>query len=201
MKNFNSVEIFYAISAILGGVLFLIRTVLSLIGGDMDADSDVDFAIHDVNMDGVMDSDIGDHSISHLGEANFQLFSLHGITGFFMIFGLIGLALSKAGVNDLLTALAGLVAGGITLVAVAGIYWYMRTLQSDGTMVMETAVGKTGTVYLTIPETGSGQVSVVVQGGVKQFDAVSANHVRISTGEKVRVVKLNGSVLEVEHLE
>ena len=121
MKNFNSVEVFYAISAILGGVLFLIRTVLSIIGGDMDADSDVDFAIHDVNMDGGMDSDFGDHSVSHLGEANFQLFSLHGITGFFMIFGLIGLALSKAGVNDLLTALAGLLAGGITMVAVAGI--------------------------------------------------------------------------------
>ncbi len=190
MKNFNSVEIFYAISAILGGVLFLIRTLLSLFAGDMDADTDVDFAMHDIDMDGVMDGDFGDHNVSHVGEANFQLFSLQGITGFFMIFGLIGLALSKAGVNDLLTALAGLVAGGITMVAVAGIYWYMRSLQSDGTMVMETAIGKTGTVYLTIPETGSGQVSVVVQGGIKQFDAVSAKHVRISTGEKVRVVKL-----------
>jgi membrane protein implicated in regulation of membrane protease activity len=201
MNNFNSVEIFYAISAILGGVLFLIRTVLTVIGGDLDADSDVDFAIHDVNMDGVMDGDIGDHSVSHIGEANFQLFSLHGITGFFMIFGLIGLALSKAGVNDLLTALAGLVAGGITMVVVAAVYWYMRTLQSDGTMKIESTIGKTGSVYLTIPEKGSGQVSVVVQGGLKQFDAVSSKKIAIATGEKVRIVSVNGNILSVEQID
>ncbi len=201
MKNLSSVELFYAISAIIGGVLFLIRTVLSVIGGDVDADTDVDFAVHDLNLDGGMDGDFGGHGVSHIGEANFQLFSLHGITGFFMIFGLIGLALSKAGVHDLLTALAGLVAGGITMAVVAGIYWYMRTLQSDGTMRMESAIGKTGTVYLTIPETGSGQVSVIVQGGIKQFNAVSINKDRIPTGEKIRIVKVNGSTLEVERLD
>lgn len=201
MKNFNAVEIFYAISAILGGVLFLIRTVLSLIGGDMDADSDVDFAMHDINLDGSVDGDLGDHSVSHVGEANFQLFSLQGITGFFMIFGLIGLALSKAGVNDLLTALAGLIAGGITMVAVAGIYWYMRTLQSDGTMKIDSTIGKTGTVYLTIPEKGSGQVSIVVQGGLKQFDAITSQKAPITTGEKVRIVSVNGNVLTVEKIE
>ena len=198
MFNLSSVETFYALSAILGGVLFLIRSVLSIIGGDLGGDHDIDLAIHDVNLDSVMDGDLSDHSSAHIGEANFQLFSIHGITGFFLIFGLIGLSLSKAGVHELLTALGGLIAGGITMLAVALVYWFMRRLQSDGTMRMTSLVGQNGSVYLTIPENGTGQVNVVIQGGLKQFDAVSVNKERISTGEKIRVVQLKGSLLVVE---
>ncbi len=197
MRNSSTVELFYAIIAIIGGVLFLIRTILSLIGGDAGGDTDIDLGGHDIHMD----SDMGDNSISHGAEANFQLFSLHGITGFFMIFGLVGLALSKANVNELVTALIGLTAGTITLLVVAGIYYYMRTLQSDGTMRLDSAIGQLGSVYLTIPENGIGQVSITIQGGRKQFDAVSATHHRILTGEKIRVVSLNGSTLVVEPVD
>ncbi len=197
MRNLSPVELFYAVIAIIGGVLFLIRTVLSLIGGDVDADTDIDLAIHDVPMD----SDFGDHSVTHISEANFQLFSLHGITGFFMIFGLVGLSLSKAGIHELITAVVGLLAGGITLIAVAGVYYYMRRLQSDGTMQMDTAIGKTGIVYLTIPVEGSGQVSITIQGGLKQFDAISNSPQKITTGSKIRVIDRNGSTLVVEQVD
>jgi membrane protein implicated in regulation of membrane protease activity len=193
MFNLSSVETFYAISAIAGGVLFLIRTILSLVGGDAGLD-------HELDLDSAIESDLGDHSAGHLGEANFQLFSMHGITGFFLIFGLIGLSLSKAGIHDLLTALGGLIAGGFTMLAVALVYWLMRRLQSDGTMRVASSIGKTGTVYLTIPENGSGQISVVVQGGLKQFEAVSAQNVRIPTGENIRVVRIDGRVLVVEKI-
>lgn len=199
-NNLSPVEVFYAISAIVGGVLFLIRSLLTIIGGDLHADTDMDFAVHDVDVDSL--SAAGDQGITHIGEANFQLFSMHGITGFFLIFGLIGLALSKAGVHDILTAIGGLLAGGFTMVVVAGIYWYMRRLQSDGTMRIETAVGKTGTVYLTIPEDGSGQVSLVIQGGLKQFNAISAQRQRIPTGSEVRVVRISeGRTLVVERID
>lgn len=197
MGNFNSVELFYAIIAIIGGVLFVIRTILSLLGGDVDADTDIDLAVHDVPMH----ADLGDHSVAHISEANFQLFSLHGITGFFMIFGLVGLSLSKAGVHELITAVVGLVAGGITLLSVAGVYYYMRRLQSDGTMQMDTAIGLTGIVYLTIPDGGSGQVSITIQGGLKQFDAISTGSQKIPTGSKIKVVARNGGTLVVEHVD
>lgn len=197
MGNLSSVELFYAIIAIIGGVLFIIRTILSLLGGDVSADTDIDLAIHDIPMD----ADLGDHSIAHISEANFQLFSLHGITGFFMIFGLVGLSMSKAGIHELLTAVVGLVAGGITLITIAGVYYYMRRLQSDGTMQMDTAIGKTGIVYLTIPSGGSGQVSITIQGGLKQFDAISTSSQKIVTGAKIKVTDRNGSTLVVEPVD
>jgi hypothetical protein len=203
MNNLTSVETFYAFSAIIGGILFLIRTILSFIGADSDADFDMgggDVSSIDLNSD--FDGQAGDHSGIDGQGASFNLFSSHGITGFFLMFGLIGLSLSKAGIPEVLTAVGGLAAGGFTMLVVAFIYYFMQRLQSDGTMNIQTAVGKTGTVYLSLPEKGSGQVTIVVQGGLKQFDAISADKSRIPTGEFVRVVHiLNGKTLVVERVE
>lgn len=202
MNNLTSVETFYAFSAIIGGVLFLIRTILTLVGADADADIDLSGGVHLGELDVSHDLHGGgmDHNLD--GGASFNLFSMHGITGFFIMFGLIGLSLSKAGIHELLTALGGMAAGGFTMVVIALIYYFMQRLQSDGTMKVDTVIGKTGTVYLTIPETGSGQVTIVIQGGLKQFDAVSANKTRIPTGEEVRVVRIhNGKSLVVTRVE
>jgi membrane protein implicated in regulation of membrane protease activity len=203
MNNLTSVETFYAFSAIIGGVLFLIRTILSLVGADADADFDMggtDLGGVDIGHD--LQGHLGDHSGIDSHGASFNLFSMHSITGFFLMFGLIGLSLSKAGLPELLTAIGGMAAGAFTMLVVALIYYFMQRLQSDGTMKIETAVGKTGTVYLSLPEKGSGQVSIVVQGGLKQFDAISADKTRIPTGEEVRVVRiLNGKTLVVERVE
>ena len=67
---------------------------------------------------------------------------------------------------------------------------------------MENTVRKEGIVYLTIPENGTGQISVVVQGGLRQFDAVSSAGQRIPTGEKIRVVRVVSSrILVVEPID
>ena len=198
MNNLTSVETFYAFSAIIGGVLFLIRTILSLVGADADADFDMSGA--DIGHD--LQGHLGDHSGIDGHGASFNLFSMHSITCFFLMFGLIGLSLSKAGLPELLTAIGGMASGAFTMLVVALIYYFMQRLQSDGTMKIETAVGKTGTVYLSLPEKGSGQVSIVVQGGLKQFDAISADKSRIPTGEEVRVVRVvNGKTLVVERVD
>jgi len=75
----------------------------------------------------------------------------------------------------------------------------MQRLKSDGTLRMENAIGKEGRVYLTIPENGSGKVSIVIQGGLRELEAVSAGKERIPTGENVRVVRVvSNRVLVVE---
>jgi membrane protein implicated in regulation of membrane protease activity len=77
----------------------------------------------------------------------------------------------------------------------------MRRMQSDGTLRISNAIGEEGTVYLTIPDNGTGQVQVAVQGGLKIFNAVSANHQRIPTGASIRVVKIvSGNMLMVEQV-
>lgn len=202
MFNLSPVETFYAISAIVGGVLFLIRTILSLVGADADADVGPGIDISDFSLDHDLDGGALHDADAAASGASFRLFSMHGITGFFLMLGLIGLSLSKANMPVIISALGGAAAGGFTLVIVALIYYFMQKLQSDGTMKIQTAVGKTGSVYLTIPENGNGQVNIVVQGGLKQFDAISAHKERITTGERVRVIEImNGKTLVVERIE
>ena len=194
MGDYRPIELFYLISAGIGGLLFILRLIFSFFGG---ADGDLGDSA-----DGGLDLGESDSAAGSISDGGFKLFSLQGITGFFMMFGLVGLTLARAGVHDILTALAGLAAGGLTMVIVAAIFMGMRRLQSEGTLRISNAVGKEGTVYLTIPENGSGQVSVVVQGGLRQFEAVSASRERIPTGEKIRVVRVvSSNILVVERIQ
>lgn len=191
-NDFNPVDYFYLLCAVVGGLLFLARVGFGLLGGET----------------GSFDGDMGefnpgiDHpDAGHHGDPGFHLFSLQGITGFFIMFGLVGLAISRGGGEVFWSGLSGLVAGGATMVVIAWIFQSAQRLQSEGTLRIQNAVGKEGTVYLTIPEHGTGQVSVVVQGGLRQFDAISDEGGRIPTGEKVRVKRIfSGNVLVVERI-
>ncbi len=183
-----SLELFFGTSAVLGGILFVIRMVLFFIGSEMH---DLDAGHLDAHLDGSAGS----------SNSSFQFISLQGIAGFFMMFGLVGLALLSGG-SQTWVALSGSTAAGlVTLWIVGKLFQVMSSLQSDGTMHIENAIGQEGTVYLSIPTEGSGQVRVAVQGGLKVFDAVSVNHERILTGERIRVVNIvSGNVLVVEKL-
>jgi hypothetical protein len=68
------------------------------------------------------------------------------------------------------------------------IFMGMRRFQSEGTLNIQNAVGQSGTVYLTIPESGTGVVNVTVQGALRTLDAASENGQRIATGKMVKVV-------------
>lgn len=172
----------FGVCATIGGLLFLIRLILLFVGGD--AETDVD----DVDVDGDVD-------VSHAdADASFKLLSLQGLTGFFMMFGLVGLALSKQSqVRDEWALLGGFVAGMLAVWVISYIFSGMKKLQSEGTMKLENAVGQEGTVYLNIPADGIGKVQITIQGSLKVFDAVSEDKVEISTGSRVKVWRVVGS--------
>ncbi|HHT26496.1 MAG TPA: hypothetical protein GXZ82_04525 [Firmicutes bacterium] len=187
----TSVERIYAACALVGGLLFVIRTLMTLIGG-FDSDGDIDLAD---------DVDIGDLADTESGTADtsFRALSIQGITAFFMMFGLVGLALSRQNnVGVTLSTLGGATAGIITMWLIGKIFRSMLRLQSDGTLRYENAIGKEGSVYLTIPAEGTGQVSVAFQNKLRTCNAVSADKAEIRTGERVTVIDVvNGNVLVV----
>lgn len=176
IDGLTPMERFYGLCALIGGALFVVRTLLMLIGADDDGG--------DVHQD---------------SDAGFQFLSLQGLTAFFTMFGLVALALSTsshAGVP--VAVIGGLLAGVGTVWLLGRIFKAMKKLQADGTLRIERAIGETGEVYLRIPADGEGQVRVVVQGSLRVFDAVSADKVEIKTGARVRVDGVSGSrVLEV----
>jgi membrane protein implicated in regulation of membrane protease activity len=200
MYGLSWIEIIYWGSTIIGGTLFILRTIMMLVGGSLDlGDGDFDA---DVDMDGDLSMD-GDHlDTDPDSDFSFKLLSMQGFTAFFMMFGLVGLTLLKANVAVLLTILGGGIAGTFAVWVISLLFSQMKRLQSDGTLQIENAIGKSGSVYLNIPAKGTGQVQVTVQGGLKIFDAFSKNGQRITTGEKISVTgTVDNKTLIVEKIQ
>ena len=182
-SDFGMLDTAFVACAAVGGFFVFTRFIMQLIGAD--ADTDVD----DVSID-------GHHAGSDHG---FHLLSLHGLSSFFMMFGLVGLALlrqSKAGIP---ASIVGAVAAGLVSVWIIGkIFTSATRLQSSGTLQTSEAVGCEGTVYLTIPKGGTGRVTLNISKRLCEFDAVEGHGEAIATGTQVRVVEVNGTTLTVE---
>jgi len=183
--SLSPVQKVFFFSAVLGGVVFILRMILMIVGmGDHD--------MHDGDMD---------FSDSHADtDTSFKLFSLHGLTGFFMMFGLVGLGLSRQfWVPDIAAGVVGILAGLGTVWVIGKVFTSMAKLQSDGTLKLSDAMGQRGKVYLTIPAGGTGQVQVAFQGRVMMYDAVSVDKEIIKTGEQIVVIDIvGGNTLVVE---
>ena len=72
-------------------------------------------------------------------------------------------------------------------------------LQSDGTMDLKNALGLCGTVYLTVPprRQGTGKITLVLQGQLGEFEALTDEAEPLKTGQSVQVVGLSGPVMVV----
>jgi len=182
-------EWFFLACAIVGGVVFLVRMVLMFVGmgGDGDLDS---FAGPDAP------------EADQTSDESFRFLSIQSMSSFFLMFGLVGLTILRNGGAVWLAYAGAIGSGGITVWLVSLLFKGMRRLQSDGTLRINNAIGQEGTVYLTIPANGSGQVQVAVQGALRIFEARSVKKVELRTGERIRVVEVAaGNILLVEQVD
>lgn len=150
---------------------------------------------------GIDDSgDFGDGG--HHGDG-LGIFSIRGITAFFLGFGWTGVIVLKAGQSLGLAIVLGLFVGSVLMF---GIFFLMRSmmrLQSSGTLNYANAVGEVATVYVTVPalQKGGGQVEVMIQGRHTTAEALHRGETQLIPGTKVRVVETIGrSTLVVEPL-
>lgn len=189
MFGLTLIEVIYWASIIIGGTLFILRLGLMLFGGGL-SDDGLDSTVDAGDAGGHVDADI-----------SFKLLSVQGLTSFFLMFGLVGLALLRANLHELITILGGTLAG-LAMTAITGvIFSQMKRLQTEGTIKIENTIGSDGTVYLNIPRNGTGQVQVIAQGSLKIFDAISADKTPVATGEKVRITGVaSGNTLIVEKI-
>jgi membrane protein implicated in regulation of membrane protease activity len=194
--NMTGLERVFTFCAFIGILLFIVRLVLQAIGGQDAGDASDAADVGDVG-------DVGD--LDHFGDTDlsFKFMSLHGITVFLVMFGLVGRALLVDSRTGNGVAIAGAFGAGVlALVAMAKIYMLMNRLQSSGNVDMKNAVGQEGTVYLTIPANGSGQIQVTVQGKMHVVDAIDKQAGELKTGERVVVTGVRGgNTLIVEKQE
>ena len=177
-------DLVFGISALVGGLLFLLWFVLLMVGG---AASDL--------FDGLFDIQIGDTDLS------FKALTFQGLSSFLMMFGLIGLMISEMDAPRALSILGGLGAGGLSMWMVSKLFNTFKELETDQTMNLDNANGATGTVYLRIPEKGEGQIQITFQGAMRTMDAISADGVEIPTGTIIQVVDNVADTLRVREFK
>ncbi len=164
-------------SAIGGGTLFVIQLVLLFIGGGLGVD---------------LDTDLGGGDTGHASaDASFKVLSLQGITTFFMMFGLVGMAMRiDEGAPTTISLIVAAAAGAGSTWVIARIFSFFTRLQSTGNLDMKSAAGATGQVYLTVGPDKPGKVTVTVGNRSLTLDAIVENEVILTTGTPIRVTRV-----------
>ncbi len=193
-QNLDTLSLVFLCVAMPTSLVFLIQLVMSLIGLGDDGLDGADAP--DDMPDGIFgDGETGDIGVDADGVADFHFFSLRTIIAFLMTFGWVGFSMAQIGLHIALCLSVAFVAGAVMMLVIALLLMFLNRLQDDGTMNIRDAVGKTASVYLTIPPKGQGmgKVNLTLQGSYRELDAIQDGETPLSTGSQVRVVGVRSS--------
>ena len=166
--------------AIGGSVLFALRLIMMVFGFTSD-----------------------DHEMANSDDqdGHFQLFTMHSLTGFAMMFGWVGLGcLQQTALGPGWSCIMALCAGISMLFVTKFIFSLTGKLTSKGSdFHIEEVVGKEAMVYQSIPEKGTGKIHVTVNDALRELLAVSKTGERIDSFQHVQIIRvLNDQTVEVK---
>jgi hypothetical protein len=167
--------IFFIACAIAGAVLLGLQIGAALLGADSDIVADADLA------------------------TGLNLLSVRAIAAGVGAFGLGGLAVLEVGLGSAMALPIGAFLGSGAMLLTALLTRAMLRLEGSGSLKMERAVGRAGTVHLSIPAgaEGAGRIQFELQGRTLEMKAVSSEG-PIPTGTAVTIVALvDGETVEV----
>ena len=180
---------------LIASLIFIIQTIMTFVGADTGADGDFDASFD-------TDVDIADVDAA-VGSGGSNLYTFRNFVNFFLGFGWTAVLLNDSiKSRGLLLLLAVLVGIGFVAMVMYLFKWLYSMQQTGNINVYKTAVGCTGTVYLTIPaeRSGEGKVQITIQGSVREYNALTEGDA-LPTGTPIKVVEvINPSTLLVEPL-
>ncbi len=167
----GSADLIFLVCAITGVTLFALRGLLMLSGSVFGDADDADHHHEDV-------------------EPTFKFLTLHTLTGFLMVFGLLGLGLRhQLDYPFGLTLGLALLAGCFMMLLVGAIFYGASHVTSHGTVFrIEEAIGLPAIVYQRITATEDGKVQVEVRGMTRELAAKAHEGAEIDSFVHVRVV-------------
>lgn len=170
-------------------LIFIIESILTFIGADVDFDSDTDF-------------DMPDHSFD--ADPSMNLYTFRNLVNFLLGVSWTNIILDSYVTSRLVLMIIAVVAGFALVAAVMFLFkWLSRMQQSGNIDVFKSAVGCYGKVYLTIPaeRKAMGKVQITINDAVREYDAVTDSEDDIKTGTSIKVVEvLDASTLVVEEM-
>jgi membrane protein implicated in regulation of membrane protease activity len=186
----------FAVAALFFAVLFLWQIVGMLLG-----------------IDGHGHGDAGDGAMAHHGacddpghhgggEIAFTLVTIRSVLAFATLFTWAGTLYLMHGTSLGLAFVYSFLWGSAAMLLVSYAVYKMVQMQEIGTADLWSAIGEKGTVYLNIPEGGTGQVRVKVSGVVSCVKAASSDGKPLPAGTVVKVTSiLDGRTIEVSTIE
>jgi membrane protein implicated in regulation of membrane protease activity len=202
MNSLETLDKVFLTSSLIGGVLFILWTLVQVFlgghgGSDAGVDVHADVGGGDVHAGGAHSGDVQMEGSADAA-LSFRALSLQGIMAFMLIFGLAGLAAhNEMHLPPSVSLVCAFLAGMAMIWVMDRIMRALSRLQSSGTIDMQNAVGQKGTIYLHIPAGGTGKANVVIQGRLMTVDAVAENKEEILTNSQVEVVAVRSSTLVV----
>jgi membrane protein implicated in regulation of membrane protease activity len=178
---------FFLVCAGVGGTLVLLQFLAGAFGfgGDHgDAAGHHDFG-----------TDHGADGHEHGSDANWflGLLTFRAISAAVTFFGLGGLIAAYYELPRSAQLATAAMSGFVALYLVATLMKMLYRLKADGTVKIQQAVGRTGTVYLRVPaaKAGPGKVTLNLQNRTVELEAFTAAS-ELPTGTPVRVVAVLG---------
>ena len=105
-----------------------------------------------------------------------------------------GIHSSQSDVPPVISVIVAVLSGFIMMALVAILFHYLGKLQTSGNIDVRNAIGKSGTVYLTVPakREGFGKVNVIFQGRYNEYEAVTDEDESLKFGTEIVVVGISG---------
>jgi membrane protein implicated in regulation of membrane protease activity len=166
-------QLFYGIGLLAGSVA-LVLVIMAMIGMD-----------HDEALDALSSGDTTDSG---------GIFSVKPLTGFFLGFGWAGGMAMDQGASVGLAILAAIASGAIMMGIIIAMFRAILSLKSDGTVMIQNALGALGTVYVTIPpaKAAGGQAIISIQGRQETYEAVADSTSPLPAGTRIKVTAVVG---------
>ena len=180
----------YLFCAIFGTTIFAIQIILTIIGfghGGEDADGN---GIPD-ELEAQDASDIGHVDASQAEDVmHVNFFSLKSIMAFIAFYGWGGLCFKHLGWGGFAIAL---LSGIVMMVIISVLIALLLKMQQSGNITPKDFIGKTGSVYLSIPGNRSpgGKATIKLDACTREIDAISDEP--IPTGKTITIVQAIGN--------
>lgn len=173
--------------AIASSLIFIVETILTFIGADVEMDTDIDVA------DGGFE-----------GDPSMNLYTFRNLVNFLLGMSWTAIILNAQIASKALLMLIAFAVGALLVAAVMYMFKWLSKMQQSGNInIFQSAAGCNGKVYLTIPaeRKGTGKVQISINESIREYDALTDSETELKTGTAIKVVEvIDSSTLLVEEI-
>ena len=175
--------------AIASSLIFIIETVLTFIGADVEMDMDTDFDVPDGGFE---------------GDPSMNLYTFRNLVNFLLGMSWTAILLQEQVASKALLMIIAFAVVALLVFAVMMLFKGLSKMQQSGNIdVYKSAIGCNGKVYLTVPaeRKGTGKVQININNSVREYDALTDSEDDLKTGTSIKVTEvLDTNTLLVEEI-